>query len=95
MDQVAGPYAGALVEVAKKTNSLEAVHADVDALAGVLKENEVRRRCGCCGFLPYRPRPRRCCSGRVGAAALLLFIAWVLRHAGSCSAAWCFRPSRF
>jgi len=34
---VAGAYANALVEVAQKTSSLEAVHADVDALASVLK----------------------------------------------------------
>lgn len=37
----ATPYGNALVEVAQKTNSLEAVHADVDALAAILKENEV------------------------------------------------------
>ncbi len=34
---MAGAYANALVEVAQKTSSLEAVHADVDALASVLK----------------------------------------------------------
>jgi len=39
MEQVAGAYANALVEVAKKTSSLEAVHADVDALASMLKDN--------------------------------------------------------
>ena len=44
MEQVAGAYANALVEVAKKTSSLEAVHADVDALASMLKDNAVRRR---------------------------------------------------
>jgi hypothetical protein len=44
LEQVAGAYANALVEVAQKTNSLEAVHADVDALASVLKDNAVRRR---------------------------------------------------
>lgn len=37
----ASPYGNALVEVAQKTNSLEAVHADVDALATILKDNEV------------------------------------------------------
>ncbi|KAL4444158.1 hypothetical protein ABPG75_011895 [Micractinium tetrahymenae] len=36
----ATPYGNALVEVAQKTNSLEAVHADVDALATILKDNE-------------------------------------------------------
>jgi len=41
-DAVASPYGNALVEVARKTNSLEAVHADVDALASLLKENGVR-----------------------------------------------------
>ncbi|KAI7842461.1 hypothetical protein COHA_003817 [Chlorella ohadii] len=40
LEQVAGAYANALVEVAQKTSSLEAVHADVDALASVLKEND-------------------------------------------------------
>jgi len=39
MEQVAGAYANALVEVAQKTSSLEAVHADVDALASMLKDN--------------------------------------------------------
>ena len=48
LEQVAGAYANALVEVAKKTSSLEAVHADVDALAGVMKENSVRRRWPAC-----------------------------------------------
>lgn len=42
LEQVAGAYANALVEVAQKTNSLEAVHADVDTLASVLKDNAVR-----------------------------------------------------
>lgn len=37
LEQVAGAYANALVEVAQKTSSLEAVHADVDTLASVLK----------------------------------------------------------
>ena len=44
LEKVAGAYAGALVEVAQKTSSLEAVHADVDSIAGVLKENQVRTR---------------------------------------------------
>eukprot|EP00887_Chlorella_sp_A99_P001303 scaffold14.g1303.t1 len=39
-DQVASAYANALVEVAQKTSSLEAVHSDVDALAQLLKDNE-------------------------------------------------------
>lgn len=47
MQQVGAAYANALVEVAKKTSSLEAVHADVDALAGVMKENAV-----CAASLP-------------------------------------------
>lgn len=39
---MAGAYANALVEVAQKTSSLEAVHSDVDTLASVLKDNAVR-----------------------------------------------------
>ncbi|KAI3427053.1 hypothetical protein D9Q98_006994 [Chlorella vulgaris] len=39
LQQVAGAYANALVEVAQKTSSLEAVHSDVDTLASVLKDN--------------------------------------------------------
>ncbi|WP_289490237.1 F0F1 ATP synthase subunit delta, partial [Klebsiella pneumoniae] len=38
LEQVASAYANALVEVAQKTSSLEAVHADVDTLASVLKD---------------------------------------------------------
>ncbi len=34
-------YANALVEVAQSNNCLEAVHTDIDALAGALKDNKV------------------------------------------------------
>ena len=61
LEQVAGAYANALVEVAQKTSSLEAVHADVDTLSSVLKDNAVRH-CRCC-------RRRRCLgAARAGAS---------------------------
>lgn len=34
-------YANALIEAAQAENSLEDVHSDVDALAGLLRENKV------------------------------------------------------
>lgn len=51
----ATPYGNALVEVAQKTNSLEAVHADVDALAAILKDNEVGAATWVLGRLPHPP----------------------------------------
>ena len=64
---MASAYANALVEVAQSTNSLEAVHSDVDALAQLLKDNEARW-----GWLPrggghghggrqHRPSSRPAC----------------------------------
>lgn len=38
-DQVATAYASALVEVAESKGDLESVHADMDALSSILKEN--------------------------------------------------------
>ncbi|CAD7696258.1 unnamed protein product [Ostreobium quekettii] len=38
-EQVGSAYATALVELAQSKDALEAVHADVDALASILKEN--------------------------------------------------------
>lgn len=40
-DIVGSSYANALVEVAQQKNCLEAVHADIDALASVMKDSEV------------------------------------------------------
>jgi F0F1-type ATP synthase delta subunit len=42
-DIVGSSYANALVEVAQQKNCLEAVHADIDALASVMKDSEVSR----------------------------------------------------
>lgn len=39
--QVGSTYANALIEAAQAENSLEDVHSDVDALAGLLRENKV------------------------------------------------------
>lgn len=39
-DAVGGAYANALVEIAQENNSLDEVHADVDAIQTLLKENE-------------------------------------------------------
>ena len=39
-DAVGGAYANALVEIAQENNSLDDVHADVDALQSVFNENE-------------------------------------------------------
>jgi F0F1-type ATP synthase delta subunit len=39
-DAVGGPYANALVEIAQEQNSLDDVHADVDALQALFSENE-------------------------------------------------------
>lgn len=39
-DAVGGAYANALVEIAQENNSLDDVHADVDAIQTLLKENE-------------------------------------------------------
>lgn len=39
-DAVGGAYANALVEIAQENNSLDDVHADVDALQTLMKENE-------------------------------------------------------
>ncbi|GAB4818405.1 hypothetical protein N2152v2_005451 [Parachlorella kessleri] len=40
LENIGSQYANALVEVAQAHNALEAVHTDVDSLAGVLKENK-------------------------------------------------------
>lgn len=40
-DVVGSSYANALVDTAQKNSCLEAVHADVDALASVMKDNQV------------------------------------------------------
>jgi len=40
LDLVGASYAIALVELAEETNNLEAVHADMDALSSILKDNE-------------------------------------------------------
>ena len=56
---MATAYANALVEVAQKTNSLEAVHSDVDALSQIMKDNEV-----CCRHLRcWHPLPEVSCAG--------------------------------
>lgn len=39
-DAVGGAYANALVEIAQEQNSLDDVHADVDALQALFSENE-------------------------------------------------------
>lgn len=39
-DAVGGAYANALVEIAQENNSLDDVHADVDALQSLFSENE-------------------------------------------------------
>jgi hypothetical protein len=51
-NDVSDSYAKALVELAEEKNTLEAVHADVDAVAGLIKEVRVikvgRGLCHCC-----------------------------------------------
>lgn len=39
-DAVGGAYANALVEIAQENNSLDDVHADVDAIQNLFKEND-------------------------------------------------------
>lgn len=79
LEQVAGAYANALVEVAQKTSSLEAVHADVDTLAGVLKDNEVGAAAwvlACC--------PQPAAAMTTAAAALLLQLLAPTKSAPVC-----------